>query len=285
MAMTPNPTSRAGLAPAEQSSAPVYASFALPPSLMAALQAAPAAQPTVQMQAVAQPMMTPTPPVFDVRAGQQGFADGGMVPPAPQGLPPGAGGSPAPAPTPQAAGTPQQNIMPMQQLQAEIQRFMQQNPQQVQQIQQVIMQALQSGQLSMQDLNMAVQMAVAAAQNPSLYPRLRALAIQRGLADETELPMQYDQSIVFALLVAGAAVQRAAGGGEGVPQPMQPGQVQSMAMGGKISPSASPTGDNTGRADDIPIRVSGGEYVIPKHVVDAKGSEFFDRLLEKYNNE
>jgi hypothetical protein len=25
--------------------------------------------------------------------------------------------------------------------------------------------------------------------------------------------------------------------------------------------------------------------VIPKHVVDAKGSEFFDRLLEKYSDE
>tara|TARA_R110000868_G_scaffold2031_4_gene15903 strand:+ start:8385 stop:9245 length:861 start_codon:yes stop_codon:yes gene_type:complete len=284
MAMLPtaNPTSRAGLAPAEApSSAPIYASFALPASLAAALQAAPQMQPTVQQQAINQPMAQSTANTLDFRAGQQGFADGGVVPSAPGMMPPGAGVAPAPAPTP-PMGTPQQNVVPGDQLQAEIQRFMQQNPQQVQQIQQVIMEALQSGQLSMQDLNMAVQMAVAAAQNPALYPRLRSMAIQRGLAEEQDLPQQYDQGIVFALLIAGAAVQRVAGG-QSMAEPQAPqAPVAQMAMGGKIPPGASPHGDNTGRMDDIPIRVSGGEYVIPKHVVDAKGSDFFDQMLEKY---
>lgn len=54
-----------------------------------------------------------------------------------------------------------------------------------------------------------------------------------------------------------------------------------MAEGGHIAMTRSPTGDNTGRADDIPIRVSGGEYVIPKHVVERKGTEFFDKLIGK----
>jgi len=382
MAMLPtaNPTSRAGLAPTEApSSAPIYASFALPASLAAALQAAPQMQPTVQQQAINQPMAQPTANTFDLRAGQQGFADGGpvpqplspaelqqrmqllsgatqganiaplqyglpggtqfngqfvqsgpyveaggnlafplgpgqasiggsygraigsndpanfsvrggysmpfadggIVPSAPGMMPPGAGVAPAPAPS-TPTGTPPQSVVPADQLQAEIQRFMQQNPQQVQQIQQVIMEALQSGQLSMQDLNIAVQMAVAAAQNPALYPRLRSMAIQRGLAEEQDLPQQYDQGIVFALLIAGAAVQRVAGG-QSMAEPQAPqAPVAQMAMGGKIPPGASPHGDNTGRMDDIPIRVSGGEYVIPKHVVDAKGSDFFDQMLEKY---
>lgn len=137
---------------------------------------------------------------------------------------------------------------------------------------------------------MAVQLARAAAQNPQLYPRLRQLAIQRGLATEADLPPEYDQGIVFALLLAGEAVQRMMGNQQ-VPQPEAQGAA--MADGGVVTPGAyaagggvamgSPTGDKTGRADDIPIRVSGGEYVIPAHVVQAKGTEFFDRMLAQYN--
>jgi hypothetical protein len=58
-----------------------------------------------------------------------------------------------------------------------------------------------------------------------------------------------------------------------------------FAMGGDIPEEMSPTNDKTGRADDIPIRVSGGEYIIPKHVVEAKGTEFFDRMLEQYKKD
>lgn len=53
------------------------------------------------------------------------------------------------------------------------------------------------------------------------------------------------------------------------------------ADGGHMPQEASPTGDNTGRADDISIRVSGGEYIIPKHIVERKGTEYFDKLIGK----
>jgi len=33
----------------------------------------------------------------------------------------------------------------------------------------------------------------------------------------------------------------------------------------------------------IPINAHEGEYVIPKHVVRAKGTEFFDKLLAQYS--
>jgi len=171
------------------------------------------------------------------------------------------------------------------------------NPQAIQQMRQVIMEAIQSGQMTPEQLNTAVQLATAAAQNPQLYPRLRQLAIQRGLATEEDLPQEYDQGIVFALLMAGAAVQEElkSGGGAGAPPQMlaNGGRVQTFndtyrpgfAMGGDIPEELSPTGDRTGRADDIPIRVSGGEYIIPKHIVDKKGTEFFDMLLDKYKLE
>jgi hypothetical protein len=242
----------------------------------------------LQMQPTGTVASNPNYPVLDFRM-QPTYADGGMV---------GDDGMPMQGGMPMQAGMQPQGgqQVDMQSMQGEIQRVMQQNPQMVQQIQQEIMGALQSGQITMEQLNTALQLAQAAIQNPELYPRLRALAIQRGLADEDELPQQYDQGIVFAIMLAGAAAQQAAGGGGATANmPSQQlangGQVQTFneyfrpgfSMGGDIPMSMSPTGDKTGRADDVPIRVSGGEFVIPKHVVEAKGTEFFDKLLEQYS--
>ena len=42
-------------------------------------------------------------------------------------------------------------------------------------------------------------------------------------------------------------------------------------------------GPGTGISDSIPARLSNGEYVIPKDVVERKGVEFFDKLLDKYH--
>jgi hypothetical protein len=42
-------------------------------------------------------------------------------------------------------------------------------------------------------------------------------------------------------------------------------------------------GDGSGIDDQIPAYLSDGEYVIPADVVQAKGEEFFDKLLEKYH--
>lgn len=42
-------------------------------------------------------------------------------------------------------------------------------------------------------------------------------------------------------------------------------------------------GDGSGIDDQIPAYLSDGEYVIPADVVQAKGEEFFDKLLERYH--
>lgn len=42
-------------------------------------------------------------------------------------------------------------------------------------------------------------------------------------------------------------------------------------------------GDGSGIDDQIPAYLSDGEYVIPADVVQAKGEEFFDKLLEKFH--
>lgn len=223
---------------------------------------------------------------LNIRAPQlpPAYADGGIVPPAPPAAPPTTqpGLAPQqPGMSPPSGAAPTQR-MSLQQLQQEAQKFAQANPQAIQMIQEALMEGVQDGDVTPQQITMLVQMAIAAAQNPELYPRLRQMAIQQNLADEEDLPPQYDQGIVFSLIVAGTAMQQAGSRGVAIPQtPGAQAPAVMMAEGGHISMTRSPTGDNTGRADDIPIRVSGGEYVIPKHVVERKGTEFFDKLIGK----
>lgn len=244
----------------------------------------------VNPQAAAMPLGSAPPmagSTLNIRAPQlpPAYADGGMVPPAPPAAPPMT--QPGMSPPQQAGMAPPGGAAPtqrmsLQQLQQEAQKFAQANPQAVQAIREALMEGVQDGDITPQQITMLVQMAVAAAQNPELYPRLRQMAIQQGMADEEDLPMQYDQGIIFSLIVAGAAMQQP--GGQGMVAPQVPGAQAPAAMmkdGGHITMTRSPTGDNTGRADDIPIRVSGGEYVIPKHVVERKGTDFFDKLIGK----
>ena len=211
-----------------------------------------------------------------------GYADGGMVTPGGQpqlGAPQTPGGVQAPA----APAAPAQQIDPTQ-FQAELQKFIKQHPRQVQQIQEVVQAALQSGELSTEELNLAVQLAVAAAQNPSMYPKLRQMAIQKGLGTEQDIPPQYDQSLVFSLILAGQSMQA---GGAGITQGMEPtapqGAPQQLRDGGGVIPrNHNPRDDAAeGRRDDVKIAVSGGEYVIPAHIVRQKGTDFFDKMIGK----
>jgi hypothetical protein len=42
-------------------------------------------------------------------------------------------------------------------------------------------------------------------------------------------------------------------------------------------------GDGSGIDDQVDIKASTGEYIIPADVVKAKGEEFFDKLVERYH--
>ena len=232
------------------------------PPVLASLLAMPSAMP-----GVAQP---PTAGLGGSMRGVQSFVQpmpsyqlGGMV---------GPGGMPV-RPDQQAGVTPPgataQPINP-QQIMAEAQRFMQQNPQQVQQIQAAVQQAMQSGELTQQELTMVVQMATVALQNPAMYPQLRNIAIQQGITTEQDLSPQFDPGLLFALVLIGQSLQ----GGAQAQQSQQP--MMSMAAGGPL-PTKSPNSDGS-----IPIRAHEGEYVIPSAVVRAKGTEFFDKLVQSY---
>lgn len=233
----------------------------------------------------------PNAPLFDINA-QPGFAQGGMVDP----NMPMAGGMPT------QGGMGMQGGMPMgvgvnpqqgeQVTEQDIQMFMQQHPQQVQQIAMQLQQLMQTGEVNMQQLNMAEQLAMVALQNPQMYPQMRQFALRQGLAEEQDLSPQYDQGLLFAVILAARAVKSGAPqGGMSMTNPgMMGGQeeVQNFADGGFVTPGSSAkkggyaVGPGTGTSDSIPIRVSAGEYVIPAHIVQSKGKEFFDSMLEKY---
>tara|TARA_R100000781_G_scaffold53820_1_gene35186 strand:+ start:5304 stop:6122 length:819 start_codon:yes stop_codon:yes gene_type:complete len=199
----------------------------------------------------------------EVKGNRPNYQMGGVV--APEGDPRAAGLSTGGPPPP----------VPPQQMQMEIQRFVQEHPQQVMQIKQAVMQAVQSGELTQQELNMAVQLATAAAQDPQLYPQIRKFAIEQGLATEQELPMEYDQGLVFVLLLAAQAAQSAFGG-QGTPQSQgQPPQA-AMALGGVVPDSRNTDGS-------VAINAHEGEVVIHPGVVKAKGTEFFERFNKGYN--
>lgn len=222
----------------------------------------------------------PNYPVLDFRMQPQ-YEMGGQV--GPQGMPIRPAGL--------QQGQAQQGNMNPQMLDMQVNDMMNKNPEAVARIRAAIEAGLQSGELQQQELNMAIQLAQVVLQNPEMYPQIRQFAISRGLATEQDLPQQYDQGLVIALLMAAKAMQAdvqiqdvqmnpEVGQVGGQMQPMQSAQMQapmaSMRMGGKL-PDDSPNDDGS-----IPITAHEGEYVIPRHVVRAKGTEFFDSLLEKY---
>lgn len=204
----------------------------------------------------------------------------------------GTGGMPEPT----SAGLAPQGAAPAggmspQMLDMQVNQFATQHPQEVAQIRQAIMEVMQSGELTPQELNMVVQLATVAAQNPEMYPYVRNFAIQNGIAAEQDLPPQYDQGLVFVLLLAARAIQADVGG-----QDMMQGGTPSMAgapavTGSQVSSGAVPSMARGGMTPEskksdgsVLINAHEGEYVVPANVVKMKGKEFFDSLVEKYRD-
>lgn len=251
-------------------------SLDLPPAL-ASILAMPSSGPDAPMSASG-PMMASTAMQSPTLGGALGgapatqaqplpsFQEGGMI---------GPGGTPMPAMQQQQAAPPMDPAQRDQMLN----QSLTQNPQVVQEIQTLLMQGLQSGEITPQELNMIIQLVQVAAQNPDMYPYVRQFAIQQGIATEADLPAQYDEGLVVALLTVAKSAQQMIQGGQSMMAPdagmAQPGQMQSLKAGGTVQ----------GKTDGpVPIMAHEGEYVIPKNVVQMKGKEFFDRLVEQYKD-
>lgn len=200
-----------------------------------------------------------------------GYEAGGMI--GPGGEPIRAGIAPQ--------GSTQQAMQP-QMLEMQIENFLNTRPQEVQQIQQAVMEALQTGELTQPELNQLSQLATTVLRNPAIYPQVRQFVINQGLASAQDIPEQFDEGLIFSIIVAARAANTATNGQNmmtgGSPQAavnlQQP--LPSMAQGGVVN----------GREDKpVDIRAHEGEYVVPKRVVEMKGREFFDKLLAQYKDD
>jgi hypothetical protein len=226
------------------------------------------------------------------------YEQGGMIGtggmPEPMGMPPGGmpsnntmmppSGGVGLAPEGQGA----QQMTP-QMLEMQVNQFASQNPQQVEGIRVAIQQVMQSGELTQQELNMVVQLATVAAQNPEMYPYVRNFAIQQGIATDQDLPPEYDQGLVFVLLLAARAMQQDMGGQDmmagGSPAMTGAGSVAASQVSSGAPPSMAKGGmtPDSRKADgSVLINAHEGEFVVPANVVRMKGKEFFDNLVEKY---
>ena len=201
-----------------------------------------------------------------------GYAIGGEV--GPGGMPAGVAGAPPGAPMMPGQGQPPggpglgaqaQNEAPVnaQTMEMQLKRFMQEHPDEIAAIKVVIDEAIRRGEMTPEELDQAVQLATVALQNPAMYPQIVQFAIQQGLVEEGDLDPEYNQGVVFSLLLAAKAAQQ------------QPSQVDGgdFRAGGEIKVGVGPT------ADRVNINVSKGEFVIPAHVVKEKGTDFFEKLI------
>jgi len=264
-AMAPSAVATTGATPA---AVPTSVSLDLPPSIQQ-LIAAPT--PGVAEQNIGNiptgvQNTNPQFPVLDFRMQPTQYEQGGMVPAA-AGL--------------QMQGPQQMNP---QMLDMQVNDMLSKNPEVVARVRAAIEAGIQSGELSQQEINMAVQLAQVAMQNPSMYPQLRQFAIERGLAGPNDLPMEYDQGLVIALVTAAKAMAADVQIENAGSQPMPPQQppVQEMEFGAMVhGPSHDDGGVRVKMKYGGEIEVEGGEYVIPKDVVKAKGTDFFDKLIGK----
>jgi hypothetical protein len=147
-------------------------------------------------------------------------------------------------------------------------------------------QLMATGELTPDEVVTMGRVAEAAIYSPELYPQLRQFVAAQGM---NPLPASFDPSVIMRIMAISRALQQAT----------PPGQVPGTDQAQMQRPDGGPgnggylQGPGTGRSDSIgtinettgqPVKVANGEYVIPAHVVKAKGREFFDNLLRRYSD-
>ena len=247
---------------------PSSTSLDLPPSI-ASLIEMPAAG---IVEGSIQPIQTgtvpenPQYPALDFRM-QPTYQEGGMVGPAGMPMRP--------------AGIQEQSpMMNPQMLDMQINELLTQNPEIVARLRAGIEAGIQSGELNPNELNTIIQLAKTVMQNPEMYPQLRQMAIQRGIATEADLPAEFDQGLLIAVLAAAKSMEADVQFEGQQTAPQQP-PVQEMEFGGMVyGPSHDQGGVRVKMKGGGEIEVEGGEYVIPKDIVKKKGTDFFDKMLQ-----
>ena len=174
-------------------------------------------------------------------------------------------------------------------MEGQINQTLSANPEAVARIRAAIEAGIQSGELDANELNMIIQLAKTVQQNPAMYPQIRQMAIQRGILPAEEIPEQYDEGLITAIIMAAKAME-ADVQIESADAPMAPvpqtsaQQPTQMAVGGLVVGPSHAKGGVLGKVkgSNQPLfEVEGGEYVINAQTVAKKGTDFFDKLNEE----
>jgi len=230
----------------------------------------------------------------------------------PGGPAPAHPGAPPPAAMPPMQGAPAAPMSPQDPrlLEQQVDDMLARDPEIAARIRAGIDAGLRNGEITQQELDMATQLTTIAANNPAMYPQARQYAIQSGLADEIDLPTQYDEGLITVMLAVLKSLQMnvvlgnttdsmtpqsqppgSAMQAQAAPQPQpQPQPQMRFAAGGLVDPMENPgaVAPAMAGAGLMPQAKHGkytaelhqGEYVVPAEVVRAKGTDFFDKLQE-----
>ena len=174
-------------------------------------------------------------------------------------------------------------------MEGQINQTLSANPEAVARIRAAIEAGIQSGELDANELNMIIQLAKTVQQNPAMYPQIRQMAIQRGILPAEEIPEQYDEGLITAIIMAAKAmeadVQIETADAPMAPVPQTPAQPPAqMAVGGLVVGPSHSKGGVRGRvrgSDQVDFEVEGREYVVNAQTVAKKGTDFFDKLNEE----
>ena len=174
-------------------------------------------------------------------------------------------------------------------MEGQINQTLSANPEAVARIRAAIEAGIQSGELDANELNMIIQLAKTVQQNPAMYPQIRQMAIQRGILPAEEIPEQYDEGLITAIIMAAKAmeadVQIESADAPMAPVPQTPAQPPAqMAVGGLVVGPSHSKGGVRGRvrgSGQVDFEVEGGEYVVNAKTVAKKGTDFFDKLNEE----
>ena len=167
-------------------------------------------------------------------------------------------------------------------MEGQINQTLSANPEAVARIRAAIEAGIQSGELDANELNMIIQLAKTVQQNPAMYSQIRQMAIQRGILPAEEIPEQYDEGLITAIIMAAKAmeadVQIESADAPMAPVPQTPAQPPAqMAVGGLVVGPSHSKGGVRGRvrgSDQVDFEVEGGEYVVNAKTVAKKGTDF-----------
>jgi hypothetical protein len=147
-------------------------------------------------------------------------------------------------------------------------------------------QLMASGELTPDEVTTMGRVAEAALFSPELYPQLRQFVAEQGM---TPLPAAFDPSVIMRIMAISRGLQAETPAGQvpGTDQAQMQSPVPGMKNGGYLQGPGSGRSDSIGTVNETtgqPVKVANGEYVVPAHVVRAKGREFFDNLLRRYSD-